>query len=185
MPRIFAQKNRQAGFTLLELLIVIGVLSLVAAIAASSIISFLPNYRLKVATRDLMTNLQQARSEAIKRNQPCTVSFADQTIDGIPYNYVIWFDTNDNKTFDNGEIKISAVNWDDYPGVKLDASLGDGDGLSFLGDSFTFNSRGLCDIQVEGVGNTIAKISLINEKKQKRSVSISLTGAVQANDINN
>lgn len=174
-------KNNQAGFTLMELLIVIGVLALVAAVATSSIISFLPGYRLKAATRDLVTNLQQARSEAIKQNRTCTVTFADQTIDGVTYNYFAWFDNNNDGAFNSGE-QIWAVRLDDYHShVRFDTSEGNGNGLGFTGTSFTFNSRGLCNVQISGT-DTTANIFLVNDKKHKRSISISLTGAVRINN---
>jgi type IV fimbrial biogenesis protein FimT len=65
-----------AGFTLVELLAVVAVLSIVMAIAAPSFSSFAANQRLRGASTDLVTTLVAARSEAIKRNAPVTVSAA-------------------------------------------------------------------------------------------------------------
>lgn len=174
-------QNNQSGFTLIELLVILGVLALVVAIATSSVLSFLPGYRIKAATRDLVSNLQRARSEAIKRNRTCTVTFSDQTIDGITYNYFAWFDTNNDNTFNPGE-QVLAVRLSDYHSqVRFDKSLGGGDGLGFTGTSFTFNSRGLCGVQIADAATT-ANIFLINDKGDQRSISISLTGAVQVNN---
>ena len=56
-----------AGFTLVELLTVIVVLAVIAAIAMPSLEQALVNQRLRAAGTDLMSSLMLARSEAIKR----------------------------------------------------------------------------------------------------------------------
>lgn len=68
--------TRQAGFTLVEMLAVVAVLSIVLGLAAPSFSSFASNQRLRSASTDLMLTLLAARSEAIKRNAPVTVSAA-------------------------------------------------------------------------------------------------------------
>jgi type IV fimbrial biogenesis protein FimT len=67
---------RQAGFTLIEMLAVITILSIVMAMAAPSFASFASNQRLRSASSDLVITLLAARSEAIKRNTQVTVSAA-------------------------------------------------------------------------------------------------------------
>ena len=67
---------RQAGFTLVELLAVVTILSIVTALAAPSFTSFASNQRLRGASTDLVMTLLAARSEAIKRNTEVTVSAA-------------------------------------------------------------------------------------------------------------
>jgi len=68
--------DRQAGFTLIEMLSVVTVLSIVMALAAPSFTSFASNQRLRGASTDLVMTLIAARSEAIKRNAEVTVSAA-------------------------------------------------------------------------------------------------------------
>jgi type IV fimbrial biogenesis protein FimT len=70
----------QAGFTLVELLAVVTILSIAMAMAAPSFASFSSNQRLRGAATDLVTTLLAARSEAIKRNAQVTVSAA--AVDG-------------------------------------------------------------------------------------------------------
>ena len=62
------RNNHCQGFTLIELIIVISISSILLAIAAPSLGDFLKNTKLNGATQDLYSILQQARSEAIKRN---------------------------------------------------------------------------------------------------------------------
>lgn len=65
---------REKGFTLVEMLAVMAIMSIVMALAAPNFASFASNQRLRGASSDLVTTLLTARSEAIKRNAEVTVS---------------------------------------------------------------------------------------------------------------
>lgn len=56
--------RRGSGFTLIELILVIVILSLVAALAVTRLDLMVPKYRLRGAVRQTATALQQARSRA-------------------------------------------------------------------------------------------------------------------------
>lgn len=58
----------QTGVTLIELLVVVSIAAILAAIAAPSFSSFLNNTRQSSAVMQLVSDLNLARSEAIKRN---------------------------------------------------------------------------------------------------------------------
>lgn len=67
-------QQKQSGFTLIELMIVVIVLGILVAIALPSFQSTLERRRLVGATDILYANLQYARTEAIKQNQPVQFS---------------------------------------------------------------------------------------------------------------
>lgn len=63
------------GFTILEVVIVIVVIGIMAAIAVPNFLGYLPESRLKNAARDLFSNLQLAKIGAIKNNTDWAIVF--------------------------------------------------------------------------------------------------------------
>jgi type IV fimbrial biogenesis protein FimT len=72
-----AASSRQGGFNMLELLIAIGILGVITAIAVPSFQSISINSSLSTETNDLVSSLRLARSEAAKRGQNVTVCSAN------------------------------------------------------------------------------------------------------------
>lgn len=64
----------RAGFSLIELLIVILVIGLMAAITVSAYVQWLPRVRLRGAAEETAVVMQRARLHAIRTNRPVTVS---------------------------------------------------------------------------------------------------------------
>jgi len=76
-----SSRPRGSGFTLVEVLVSITILSILVAIGMPTFSSMIQNNRLTTATNDLLATLQTARSEAFKRGQPVIVcGVADSTV---------------------------------------------------------------------------------------------------------
>ena len=69
--------SRQRGFNMLELLIAIGILGVITAIAVPSFQSISINGSLSTETNDLVSSLRHARSEAAKQGLNVTVCSAN------------------------------------------------------------------------------------------------------------
>jgi type IV fimbrial biogenesis protein FimT len=66
--------RRDAGFTLIELVVTITIVGILAAIAAPAFSDFVVQQRIRNAAFELMSDLTFARSEAVKRNAAVTVN---------------------------------------------------------------------------------------------------------------
>ena len=71
----FGYSRSASGFTVLELIVAIGIASVVMGIAIPSFLSWLPTLRLSSAARQVATDLQVARMKAISQNASNTVTF--------------------------------------------------------------------------------------------------------------
>lgn len=62
------QRPHVRGFTLVELVVVVGMIAILIAVSIPAISSFLRNYRIRGATQELASEIQTARATAIKKN---------------------------------------------------------------------------------------------------------------------
>ena len=63
---------KQHGFTLLETMVVVSIITILALVAGPNLSTWLDNIRIRSAADALQEGLQAARAEAIKRNQNIT-----------------------------------------------------------------------------------------------------------------
>ncbi|MBC8431284.1 MAG: GspH/FimT family pseudopilin [Desulfobacterales bacterium] len=89
-------RKRESGFTLIEMMIVIAVLAIMAAIAIPNFMALLPGMRLNGAARQVMGDLMAARMKAVKLNQRTKVSFNANS-------YEIWNDADNSGTVADNE----------------------------------------------------------------------------------
>lgn len=61
---------------MVEVVVVTALIALLSAIAATTIMSQLPSMRLSAAARRVMTDLMQARMEAVKKSEDVSVAFS-------------------------------------------------------------------------------------------------------------
>ena len=69
------QKYRDSGFTLIEILIAVAILSIGASLAIPSYLDWISRYQLREAVTTIQSNLMLARMAAMNRNRVVNVNF--------------------------------------------------------------------------------------------------------------
>jgi type IV fimbrial biogenesis protein FimT len=104
------------GFTLVEMMIVVAVVAILAAIAAPNFQAYMTQRRLNGAARQVMTDLMEARMKAVSYNNRFKVFFLDN------HRYQILDDANSNNAEDIGETSTMRDIQDEYYDVTLSAT---------------------------------------------------------------
>jgi len=169
------QKNR--GFSLVELAIVMILLVMLAAIGVPSLGKIIPRYHLKEAARNLYSDFQLAKATAIKEGTPCTIEFTNG-------GYQIFLDINNNLERDGLETSnnylIKSVSWSSYKNVQVDSSGGitfqnndnGNPAVAFLPNGLTLNNIG-------GFGAGSVNLVSTTNSNMKIRIIVSSTGNVR------
>ena len=105
------QLESSTGFTLMELMVTIAIAGILLGVAIPSFTSIISSNRLTTYANELVTALNLARSEAIKRGGSVTVRKVDSnscTKTGVNWNdgWDVFTDVNNNGTCDTSDVLI-------------------------------------------------------------------------------
>ena len=161
--------KKNSGFTLLELIIAMALVSIVVAFAIPSMTTFTQNDRLTTNINSLIGHLAYARSEAVKRSQQvsvCASNDAATCSGGWDDGWIVYIDADNNNSFDAGEEVIRAQQ-----------ALGGNNTLTAtgIGTQITYDNRGF--VNAASVGS----LQLCDDRSGPygKTVRITTTGRVR------
>lgn len=146
---------RKRGITLVELVVVMAIIAIGAAFVVPNIGAWIPNYRLRGATRDVTSVLRTAQMRAISNNREYQVSF-----DAGTGSYILRYNSGTTAT---------PVWTDDGTAEKLPQGVLIS-GISFPGNNAQFNPNST---------SSTGSIILINTKGSTKRITLTTsTGRV-------
>ena len=129
--------HKNSGFTFIEMMAVIGIIAVVAAIVLPNVVAWLPRYRLNSGAEEIQSTLQLARLGAIKENANATVTF-----DTANHSFLAAIE---GRTIRNGKMPA---------GIRIDS-------VTNPASQVTFDGRGLAN---GSTGNILVKNTEGGEK---------------------
>ena len=181
-------KQAGQGTTMNEVIITLGILSILASVGGYGLSQVLPNYRLSAAARSLLFHIHEARARAAYRAGIFYLDF-DSDGDGSvgPGRCVLWEDFNDNKEKDPQEKGEPSFEITEFPQIyfrafpsdlggpkrgpnNTDIDAGGGDGVTFSRNRVKFNPTGTC---------TSGTVYLHNQKGQTYAIRLRYNGLAQ------
>lgn len=170
------RRQLTSGFTLIELMVVVVLVSVLMLVAVPSFISFKRNSELTAAANNYVGMLSVARGEAMKRS--VTTMVVPLTGTDWRTGWTVFVDANSSGTFDTGDTVIS-TNSDPLPSyfsvTKTGSATNSGNAARYNGSGYSMAVTGSgFDVSTIQVRRT--DVSGAEQLKQTRRVKISSTG---------
>jgi len=167
--------KKNSGFTLLELLITVAIISIVMAIAVPSMTTFTQNDRLTTNINTLIGHLAYARSEAVKRNQQVSICSSNNATTCTGGNWqdgwIVYIDADGDNSFTAGEEVLRAQQALEGANTLTPTTIS---------DQVTYDYRGFADPDTTSTGS----FQLCDGRSgpHGKTIRISTTGRVRIED---
>ena len=176
MESVVTQAAKYAGFTLIELMIVVVILAIFVTVGVPSFQNLIRENRLVTQANELVGTFHFARSEAIKRRLPITICRSTNgtacVVGGIPSWETGWLvfveNVTDNGTLDVGEqllrssganatstLRSTVAGTNDTVRFRNNGLLNNAGGIFNLCDANTADTASGRNIQINVTGNVV------------------------------
>ena len=130
MKEYMKRVKHSSGFTMIELMVVIAIIAITAALVTPQMGPMIKNYYLRSATLSLVSELQSLKLRALKENEEAKLVVLQEN--GV-WKCRSFLDLDDDNSIDAGE-QINEIVFDDSVSVKT---------FNFNGGAAGFTSRGM------------------------------------------
>ncbi len=156
------------GFSLIETMIVLGIIVIMAAIGIPTFSRMLPDMRLRSAAQDLYANLQAAKLDAVQKNNNATDDTASNVIFHTGNGKLGTYQTVNGTIVDLDEVYDGSVTFGE-PGGNPSVTFTDVSPIA--APRVIFNARGMA--------NTEGTVFLKNTKDNYYRVRVMTSGVIQ------
>lgn len=182
MKTLMMRLRDKAGFTITELLIVVALLGVMAAVAIPNIISWIPAMRVNSAARDLASEMQLARMKAVSERNDYVITF-----DTTNNQYSIYDD--DDSDFSTSNVLVKTVDIDtEHKGIQFGYVSGQtSTSGTAISNSVTFTGTPRrVAFEPNGTANKNGSVYLIptediasSRKDRQRAITVIQTGRIK------
>ncbi len=173
--------GRQRGFSLSELLVAVGILAVLIALAAPSMASFVAEWRVHAAANTLQRDIRLGKAEAIKRSRTVVLCQMDEgetlakcgSGKDWRHGWLLFVDDNGNKAFDAEGDDALLLQQGPLPGLRAYE-------YNRVSSKFVFGSEGLMVSAVNGTFTVKSSLGGAAPKYQTCLV-MSKTGRLRKN----
>ncbi len=173
MPPKRPMPSAHAGFTVIELMIVLVIAAFLTAVALPSFFQALERNRIVAQNNDLLASFTYARSEAIRRNGTVGVCALNATFDGCATDewnrgWLVWADTNRSGSFNTGD-EVLRID-------RLDGS----NRLASTVFDIRFGARGTRTLPTTNAVLNLQPEGCASPKPNRRTLTVRATGATSS-----
>lgn len=162
MSKSFNLSHDQSAFSLIELMIILAIIGILAAVTAPNILGMLPRMRLKNAVNRIVTDIQLARMKSIATGK----------------EYRLNFDiSSESYSIEEGNRSSSSTSWN--AGVEEERKFGDSNNL-YYHKGIDIHSVDINPVFTpKGLSNNTTVIKLKDSTDNKKRISINIAGRIK------
>ncbi|MCK4493005.1 MAG: GspH/FimT family pseudopilin [Methylococcales bacterium] len=177
MDIFYKKTKKHNGFTLIELLVTVSILGILTSMGLPSFMGTINSTRLTTKANTLVTSLNFARSESIKRNTSIYVANTEGSGQQWENGWVVFVDMNANKMFDkNTDLLLK-----EYPALESSYTLRTGGNIK---NWLVYKPTGLYQTSTGRLNDSFSLCTVNKDTKNSRKITLNSIGRTRVTKNN-